>query len=416
MTEIRHIRRIAMLSVHTCPAATPGGFKTGGMNVYVRALSQELARRNIQVDIFTRWQDSCQFHENPLFDQAHNVRLIHIPAGPGESVEPDRLVPFLDDFTRGVESFATENSVFYDVIYAHYWLSGLVGLVLRAAWNSAPPIPLVQMFHTLGIMKDRVDGKLQVVSSPRNLAEAELMAHVDRVIAATPAEYEQLIRLYDAPRDKVRIVPPGVDTERFHPGDQRAAKVSIGFSPDDHLLLFVGRPEPLKAIDTIFAALWQLFDAEPILRKSVTLLLIGGQPNESMVQSLRTQVGVMGIDDNVRFLAAQTQDTLPQYYVAADGLLMPSDYESFGMVALEALASGTPVVASQVGGLGYLVRDGESGYHVPTRDPAALADAIKRLLTQPEIRMQMALNAVKSAQQYDWGHIADRLLAIFEAC
>jgi D-inositol-3-phosphate glycosyltransferase len=411
MTEIHHIRRIAMISMHTCPAATPGGFKTGGMNVYIRELSHELARRGIQIDIFTRWQDSCQPHVDQPLDESANVRLIHIAAGPGEVVEPETLMPFVDTFTRGIESFAAANAISYDVIYAHYWLSGLTGLALRDVWH----IPLIQMFHTLGVMKDRVAGQIDSVPGVRSLAEAKIMAQVDYLIAATPAEYEHMTRLYNASPSKIHVVPPGVDPERFEPGDPAAAKTRLGLSAFEHVLLFIGRPDPLKAIDTILEALQQVFEADPALRQSLRLLVIGGTIDDTAVQAAINQTYTLDIRDELIFIDAQPQRALPDYFRSADVLLMPSDYESFGLAALEALACGTPVIASQVGGLAYLINDGETGYHIPTRDSAALAAAIQRILTQPEERERLAVNAVHEAQRYTWAHIADQLLTILTA-
>ena len=415
LTEKRHVRRIAMLSLHTCPAALPGSFKTGGMNVYVRELSNELGRRGIQVDIFTRCQASCYKHLDQPLDESPNVRLIHIGAGPVRPVEPEALLPFVDDFTRGVMAFAAERAIDYDLIYAHYWLSGLAGLALRDAWH----LPLIQMFHTLGLMKDRIGGQADGAPGVRSLSEARIMAEADRLIAATPAEQLQMTLLYDAAWNRIQIVPPGVDTDRFKPGtanDRKAAKVRIGFGPTDQLLLFIGRPEPLKAVDTILEALKIVFDTDLKQRESLRLLVIGGQGDEPTVQALIRQADAYGIGDRVCFLDAQPQEKLTQYFQAAEALLMPSDYESFGMAALEAMACGTPVIASQVGGLAYVVRDEETGYHVPTRDPEALAAAIQRLLNGPHERARLATNAALSSQHYQWARVADQLITVFDQC
>ena len=418
MPDARPICRIAMLSLHTCPAATPGQFKTGGMNVYVRELSQALARRGIAVDIFTRQQDSCRDHPDDWLSEAPTaapVRLIHVPAGPGEAVDPEALQPFVADFARAVEAFAAaehDSQPAYDVIYAHYWLSGLAGLSLRDRWQ----VPLIQMFHTLGIMKDRIAGQPDAVPGPRALTEAQIMTAADRLIAATPAEAMQMTRLYGAPARSIHIVPPGVDPDRFFPADRAAARARTGLVTAEPLLLFVGRPEPLKALDSIVIALSVLFDYYPERRERLRLVVIGGQRQEAAVQMVITLAKRLGVDQQITWIEAQPQAALPDYYRAADALLMPSDYESFGMAALEALASGTPVIASQVGGLAYLIADGQNGYLIPTRDQIALADAIRRLVTLPDERARLAINAAHSAEPYHWAHIAERLLTVFSGC
>src|SRR5450755_4868508 len=233
------VRRIAMLSVHTCPMAVLGGKKTGGMNVYVRELSRELGRRGIKVDVFTRSQNPCIPHINDMLGE--NARVIHTLAGPEEPLEPDAIYPYLPEFTQQVLEFAEKNALKYDLIYSHYWLSGLVAHELRAAWG----VPVVQLFHTLGMMKDRI---AHVASdhpvSLRTFSEADIMSWADKLIASTPAERTQMLWLYHANRHKIEVISPGVDLGRFKPLPPDVAKRAIGLSPDLRMLLFVGRIEP----------------------------------------------------------------------------------------------------------------------------------------------------------------------------
>ncbi len=411
-----NIAHIAMLSVHTCPLAALGGKKTGGMNVYVRELSRELGRRGICVDVFTRSQDPCSGHiDQPLGEHA---RVIHLPAGSRAPLDPDQVYPHLPEFTENVLRFAAEQHLHYDLIYSHYWLSGVVAHSLRAAWR----VPVAQMFHTLGVMKDRVaqppgTGSLHPTDL-RSFNEADIMSWADLLIAATPAERAQMLWLYRAPRSRIVVVPPGVNTAHFYPVPREAAKAALGLPPEHKLLLFVGRIEPLKGIDTLLQALALLKAQRPDVLKGLSLSVIGGDPSAAhgenaemdRLKALRTQ---LGLEEVVLFLGACDQAALRDYYAAAEALIMPSDYESFGMVALEAMACGTPVIASAVGGLAFLVRDGVNGYHVPVREPSALAEKICEVLCAPEQRAQLGANAARQAVEYDWARIADRLLSAF---
>lgn len=409
----RPIRRIAMLSVHTCPLAVLGGKKTGGMNVYVRELAREFGRRGIQVDVFTRSHANGVPHIAGTLGE--RARVVHIPAGPDDTLDPDQVYPLLPEFIENTLAFVQREHLHYDVIYSHYWLSGVVAHNLRAAWN----VPVVQMFHTLGLMKDRIAHKPSMLPADlRSFNEADVMSWADRVIAATPAERDQMLWLYRASRRKIEIVPPGVDLARFCPMSSEQAKRTLGLPTTERLLLFVGRIEPLKGIDTIFEALRILKHEQPHLLRNLHLCVIGGDPdapdseNREMAR-LKALRQMMGIDDLVVFLGAKDQETLNLYYAAAEALIMPSDYESFGMVALEAMASGAPVIASEVGGLAFLVQEGVNGYHVPVREPSALAAKIALLLNSPETRQQLSANAAQTAQSYDWRVIAERLLAVF---
>lgn len=414
---IKTIQRIAMLSVHTCPLATLGGKKTGGMNVYVRDLSREFSARGIAVDVFTRSQDPCQPHVNDTL--AENARVIHIPTGPETPLETTEVYPHLPQFVANVIKFVEREGTRYDLIYSHYWLSGWTAHELRAAWDT----PVAHMFHTLGHMKNRIAENRQPAPSNirdiRVFTETDIMSWADALIAATPAERAQMLWLYQADRRRINIVPPGVDTAHFHPMDREAAKAEIGIPADHRMLIFVGRIERLKGIETLLRAIDIIRKQAPSLARKTVVTIIGGDPNTSnhtdtemgRLQAIRQE---LNLHDLVTFVGAKDQDRLRHYYNAADALIMPSDYESFGMVALEAMACGTPVIASEVGGLAYLVRNGETGFHVPVREPEALADRILSLLSSTELREQLSKQAHQTAQGYSWQHIADRLVNIFE--
>lgn len=409
------IRRIAMLSVHTCPLALLGGKKTGGMNVYVRDFSRELGRQGILVDVFTRSQDDCQ----PMIkhDLGFGGRVIHIPAGPEKPIPLAEVGNYLDDFTANVLHFAARENIRYDLIHSHYWLSGLVAEKLRAAWHHE--VPIIQMFHTLGHMKNRVaQSEDERAPQARIDGETHVMDIADRIIAATPAEQAQLNWLYGADMSKVVIIPPGVDLERFKPIPKDVAKARVGIPCGDKNIIFAGRIEPLKGIDTLLQAMALIQLRCPETVKNACVAIIGGDPwaddpdaEMARLQEMREQ---LGIHDVVTFLGAKDQDVLPNYYAAAEMVVMPSHYESFGMVALEAMAMGTPVIASEVGGLAFLVRDGENGFHVPSRDPEALAERIYALLSDEACRDELGRQAHQYAQQYDWAIIVQRMRRVYE--
>jgi D-inositol-3-phosphate glycosyltransferase len=405
---------IAMLSYHTCPLATLGGKSTGGMNVYVRDLTSQLGRLCIHVDVFTRSQDEHVPHV--LHDLGYCNRVVHVPAGPEVPLPPPELASHLPEFVKGVREFASLKNIHYDLIHSHYWMSGVAALDLKAAWNHGNT-PIIQMFHTLGMMKQRVARNPGEAEGDYRLeGERQVLRLADRVVAATPAELAQLQWLYQADTSKVVVIPPGVDTRRFYPIPPDEAKEFIGIPPCDRMLLFVGRIEPLKGIDTLIKAI-ALMHSEGVY---VCLTVIGGDaesdteiPNAEMSR-LKAMCAEAGVTDLVTFLGKRSQETLPYYYCAAEAVVVPSYYESFGMVALEAMACGAPVVASQVGGLAFLVQDGVTGFTVPVDDPRALADRLTKLIRDPELRDRLGKQASAVATDYAWEKIAARIVDLYE--
>ncbi len=408
--------RIAMLSYHTCPLATLGGKDTGGMNVYVRDLTRQLGALGVHVDVFTRSQDEHVPHV--LHDLGYGNRVVHIPAGPERPLPKQQLAAYIPQFVHHVRRFAQRKGIRYDVIHSHYWMSGLAAGELSAAWGGTP---IVHMFHTLGEMKRRIGRSAEEREGLYRLeGERQVLALADQVVAATPAERVQLRWLYNAPEEKLAVIPPGVDTSRFYPIPKDEARAYLGLGQDEHMVLFVGRIEPLKGLDTLLQAVAELQSAASRQRKRLYLMIIGGDPNVSEAQMsaemrrLRALCTDLCLDHIVMFLGKRSQDSLPYYYSAADVLVMPSHYESFGMVALEAMACGTPVVASHVGGLAFLVQDGYTGYTVPSEDARAISDRLRRLLGDAALREKMGLQAAAYARGYDWSLIARRMLTLYE--
>ncbi|MGD8604874.1 MAG: glycosyltransferase [Anaerolineales bacterium] len=406
--------RIAMLSYHTCPLATLGGKDTGGMNVYVRDLSRQLGKSGIGVDVFTRSQDEHVPHV--LHDLGYGNRIVHIKAGPEVPMNKTALSGYIDDFVDGIVEFTSAKDLNYDLIHSHYWLSGLAGLKLRKIWK----IPLIQMFHTLAVMKNRVARSPDEVASETRLeVESRLLQESQKVVAATEAELAQIRWLYRVDTDNVIVIPPGVDTARFYPIPKDEAKEFIGIHPEGRMLLFVGRIEPLKGIDTLFQAVSLLKQHGVMDKNPFYVAIIGGDPDATpdkisnemgRLKQLRQE---LGIEDLVAFLGKRDQDTLPYYYSAAEAVIVPSHYESFGLVALEAMACGTPVVASETGGLAFLIKDGETGFHVPAADPEALCETLERVLVDVNLRERLGDQAAAYAKAYDWDIIADRLIALY---
>lgn len=406
--------RIAMLSVHTCPLAALGGKKTGGMNVYVRELSRELGRRGVKVDCFTR-SENPEVPHIANTDLGPNVRVIHVVSGPEAPASKPLIWQHLPCFVDGVRNFASWENVRYDVIHSHYWLSGWVAWMLRSAW---PDAPVVQMFHTLGHLKNLV-ARSEAEKEPmqRVMVETEIVQFADWLVAATPREREQLMTFYGADPANITVIPPGVDLELFRPIPRTEAKAHLGMPADHQMILFVGRIEPLKGIDTLLLAMARVVERDPSLRGEFCVCIIGGETEpENMSDEMRRLDGLreeLGISDIVTFMGSRDQTELPYHYSAAEMILVPSYYESFGMVALEAMACGTPVVASDVGGLSFLVRDGETGFLVSEKDVDAWADKMLLLLRRPELREALGSRGVEIAQEYAWSRIADQILALY---
>jgi D-inositol-3-phosphate glycosyltransferase len=405
------MNRIAILSVHTSPIAAPGGKKVGGLNTYVREIAREFAERGIIVDIFTRRTSPAEAAcDNSL---SANINVIHVTAGPVSPLGSEEIYPHLQQFTAGVIAHTIRHNINYDMIFSHYWLSGWVAQKLKEAWGT----PFVQMFHTLGHMKNRIPSVQSHVPELRIRVETQAVEWADRLLANTPAERAQLLWLYHADRRKIIINSPGVNTERFAPMPQHKARRALNLPQDKNLLVFVGRIEPLKAVDSIIEALVYVRNEQPDLMTHTHLYIIGGDPKDKTdldMMALQRLTRELDLTGNVQFLGAKDQAALSKWYAAATTVIMPSEYESFGMVALEAMASGTPVIASEVGGLAYLVKHEETGLLVPARSPRRLAEGITQIITQPQKTAQMGQQAADYARQYAWPIIADKLLTAFD--
>lgn len=398
--------RVAVLSVHTCPLAALGGKETGGMNVYVREVARELGRMGVDVDVFTRSQNPEIPRVVPL---GTNARVIHLPAGPEAPMPREEVHRHLPEFVANLEAFRRAEGREYALVHSHYWLSGVAGLTLAERWR----VPLIQMFHTLGQLKNAVARSPGEREPDLRIAEEErIVAGADRLVASNPVERAHLVWYYQARAERIRVIPCGVDTELFCPMDQSEAKAALGLGPAP-VLLYVGRLSPIKGLETLLEALPRVPQrGEPI----PALFVIGGdadEPENGHVLSLRERVAALGLEGEVRFLGPQPQEGLRLYYAAAEMTVMPSYYESFGMVALEAMACGNPVIASRVGGLTTTVQDGVTGYLVPEGDPLVLGDRISAILGDTDLRRRLGREAARWAAQYRWPCVAEEVCRLY---
>jgi len=410
------MQRIAMLAVHSSPLAKLGGREAGGMNVYVRELAREFGRRGVAVDIFTRSQ---RRHEPTITEIGPNARVITVRTGPAAPYNKNWVLDYLPEFVSRVRCFAEGHDLQYDVIHSHYWLSGLAALELRNLWN----VPVVHMFHTLGAMKNQVATAAPWAESDARIEiERQLLRDADAIVAATPLDRTQMVFHYNVDSDRIVVIPCGVDTQTFRPYDQAEARERLGLPAQPaKIVLFVGRIEPLKGLDTLIQATKRLIDDEPALRDTLKLVVVGGDALAGADQwggeerRVRELVDQLGLQQQAAFVGSRPQAQLPLWYSAADAVAVPSHYESFGLVALEAQACGAPVVASRVGGLTYTIQDGVSGRLVPFDQPNAFAVAIKDLVLHEGLREEMGSHAITNARAYSWDNIAIRMLQLYDS-
>ncbi|MCW2567993.1 MAG: UDP-N-acetylglucosamine [Mycobacterium sp.] len=403
-------RRIATLSVHTSPLDQPGTGDAGGMNVYIVETSRRLAEAGVEVEVFTRATSSDL---PPVVELAPGVTVRHVTAGPFEGLGKADLPAQLCAFTSGVlRAEAMQDPGHYDLVHSHYWLSGQVGWLAKDRWG----VPLVHTAHTLAKVKNAnlADGDTPEPLS-RLIGEEQVVAESDALVANTEDEARQLVDRYGADPARVSTVAPGVDLDRFAPGDRRAARAEFGIAADAVVLLFVGRIQPLKAPDVLLHAAAELLAADPQLRSRLVVAVCGGPSGSGLEEPehLQRLAVELGVDDVTRFLRPLPPDRLSELYRAADVVVVPSHNESFGLVAVEAQACGTPVVAAAVGGLVTAVAHDASGLLVAGHEPADYASALRRLIRDPGLRDRLSAGAVRHAAAFSWERTAEGLLAVY---
>ena len=391
---------VAMLSVHTSPLAVPGETKdAGGMNVYMRELARELGSLHTTVDIFTRWSNEST---PPIVQLSPNVRVIHIPAGPVSPIAKNELYQYLPAFTQHIDDFRHAEGRQYDVLHSHYWLSGVAASHLARRWD----IPHVTMFHTLARLKQLANPH-EKEPILRLEMEQQLIKHADRIIATTADERAQLIRCCGATTNQVQVIPCGVDLKLFVTHDKQKARKILGLPLHQPVLLFVGRLDPFKGPDLYLRA-------AAMMEEKAQVVIVGGKLDDDRdVEDLQKLARDLGISHRVHFWGARPQEELPMIYSAADATVIPSYHESFGLVAVESLACGTPVVATRAGGLTTIVKNAKTGYLVP-RCPGFFAERLDTLLRERDLLEQMHLAARPSVQHFSWKSVADQVSNVYQ--
>jgi D-inositol-3-phosphate glycosyltransferase len=408
MSAVPQVRRVAMLSVHTSPLEQPGTGDAGGLNVYVVEVSKRLAERGIEVEIFTRKTDSSLPMQSEI---APGVHVRHVIAGPFEGLGKEDLPGQLCAFAQGVmRAEAARPEGWYDLVHSHYWLSGQVGWLAADRWR----VPLVHTMHTMARVKNSRLAEGDTPEPPgRAIGEAQVVDAADRLVANTLGEAGELVDLYDADPGKVRVVSPGVDLELFTVGEMAEARATVGLPQDAYVLLFVGRIQPLKAPDVLLKAAADLLSRRPELRNRLVVAVIGGPSGSGLgkPRALQELAQELGIQAQMRFVPPVGRATLAQWYRAADLVAVPSHSESFGLVAVEAQACGTPVVAAAVGGLPFAVGDG--GLLIDGHRTADWSAGLEGLLDDPRRRELLRRKAVDHASLFSWERTTDRLLDIY---
>lgn len=405
------VRRIGMLSVHTSPLAPLGTRDAGGMNLYVRELARHLARLGHTIDIYTRRTDP----DGPdVIVDVPGVNVIHITAGPPATIPKSDLFDLTGEFADGMLAHMGRHGLRYDVLHAHYWLSGCVADLIRAETGT----PFVQMFHTTAFHKNAANAASHRESDLREHIENRLIDLADAVIAGNPDERDDLEQRRTSRDGMVCMVPLGVDTARFTPGDMAAARAETGLPAGGTLALFVGRIDPIKGIDVLIEALARATHGTGAA--DLRLVLVGGEldasggPAGELAETV-AEIERLGIADRVLVLGSRPQQEIATLYQAVDFVVIPSRYESFGLVAIEAMASGTPVIASRAGGLPYSVRDGVGGLLVPPANAVALTDALLELTRDPERRARLAARARGEAERFSWEKVAIAMGGVYRS-
>ncbi len=403
--SVDYPRRVAMVSLHTSPLATPGVGDAGGLNVYVAEVASRLAERGLHVDVFTRDDGSAAA---PVVEVAEHLRVLHVPAGPRAPVAKEDLPDLVPAFATELERVASA----YDLVHSHYWLSGMVGLALRRSHR----LPLVHTMHTMA----RVKNGARPAAGPaepdlRALGESQVVTGSETLTANTADEADDLVRAYGARPEQVKVVPPGVDLHTFHPCDQAQSRTLLGVPQDAQVVLFVGRIQPLKAPDVLIRAVARLVQREPRRRAGLRLKVIGSAsgPLGGWADTLAPLAEHLGIAGIVEFLPHAERSELFRHYCASDVVGVPSYSESFGLVALEAQACGRPVLATDVGGLRHAVRDGHTGRLVDGHDEDDWADALAQLLDHPAELARLGANAAAHASRFSWSTTAAATLEAY---
>ena len=396
-----NVNRVAFISFHACPLASPGEGKSGGMNVYARQLALALGNTGVHVDIFTRGHTEA---ESKITEIASGVRVIHLPGGPAETAV-DGLFPHLPEFSQALLEFQRETGLTYQAVHSHYWLSGWVGQQMAIEWR----VPHILTFHTLSLIKMQSRAG-ESEPATRQQVEQELMASADHIVAFSPHERDAMVRLYQADATRIGLIPCGVDLSLFRPLDQQEVREKLGLN-GEKVLLYVGRIEPLKGLELLLHTAAQLQTCEQIR----VLVVGGGAGRDQEIDRLREMAKSLNVDEVFDFIGRVDQQDLPLYYNAADVCVVPSFYESFGLAALESMACGTPVVATRAGGLSTIIQHGRTGYLKAWRCPEAFASSLEMIISSRNLQHSMGLAARRRAEGLSWDNVAGQIAGVYDS-
>ncbi|MBS7564692.1 glycosyltransferase family 1 protein [Mucilaginibacter sp. Bleaf8] len=400
--------RIAFISEHASPLATLGGVDTGGQNVYVAQVVQFLAKIGYLVDVFTRWEDAAM---PQVINWLPGVRVVHVKAGPVSIISKEEILEFMPEFTQSILNFIRAEGISYDLSHANFFMSGLVAANLKKILG----LPFAITFHALGHVRRIHQGDSDKFPAERLQIEEDVVKQADYIIAECPQDRDDLINYYKAPSYKIVIIPCGFSSKEFYPIEKAEARKLLNIETDKHIILQLGRMVPRKGVDNVIRSLSKLKD-----KQSVLLLVVGGDCDEPdpvlcpEIGRLQKIAAELGVEASVQFTGRKSREELKFYYAAADIFISTPWYEPFGITPLEAMACGTPVIGSNVGGIKYTVVDGETGGLVEPEDPQALAEKIEELISEPTLLKQMGLNAIKRVNNYfTWAHVADKISTLY---
>jgi len=404
---------ISFISIHGDPIAKLGGTHHGGQNVYVKELSHYLGAMGLNIDVYSRWEDPDQAEQEKY---SRGAQVIRVPVGPAESVQKEQIVGMLKEIATWIPSYQIKSGKRYQLVHSHYYFSGAVGIHLKETWG----IPLVQTFHSLGAIKEEALGSQDKSPDTRIQIEKKICQMADSIIATAPQEKSDLIEIYETDPKKITIIPAGVNLDLFSPLPQDEAKKEIAFSEDNFLITYVGRLEERKGIDTLIEAIHLVDDPR------VQAVIVGGPPTDKPFLSWSELSGEpykkysaiidkLGIEKQVTFTGGKPQNELSKYYSAADVTVVPSYYEPFGMTAIEAMACGSVVIASRVGGLKTTVIENKVGALFEPRDPSQLAEKIKIILDQPKMNAEMRKNTRPYVEEkFGWKSVARGVSGVYQ--
>ena len=396
--------KVAMISMHASPIAKLGGFKSGGLNLYIKEIALRLSKLDVQVDIFTKKDNTHAGAE--IIELGPGVRIIYINAGPKEILEPDYLEQYVDEFIDGLNTFVSFENIHYDIVHSHYWLSGIIGLKIAKLWS----LQHITMFHTLALAKEMALGKKSELLHRKKI-EAEIIKNVDSIICSSPHEKDLINRFAEVPDNKIHIIPLAVDDNVFHPNDMKLVRKKLNIAPDIKIIMSISRLDPVKGLDILIKAVARINN-----RSNIRLFIIGGADSPSAYQIyLRKLVQDLNLSKNVEFLGAVAHGDLPKYYAVADIIAIPSHYESFGLVTLEAFASAKPVVASNTGGLASVIKNEINGLLVEPGNVEELTEALNSLLENGYDSKKIAKQALLDVRKYSWDATAYSVFKVYKS-